>query len=91
MTDATCSPVETPTPTEGREHTPDRLAELLACMADLLVETRKQRAALVRHRRADDPRVLEAIRRLGDLEGSFEQVGVEAASVHQQLQHLRVI
>jgi hypothetical protein len=91
MTDATCNPLQTPTLSVEHERTPDRLAELLACMADLLVDTRNRRADLARRCRDDDPRVLEAIKRLGDLEASFEQVGIEAASVHQELQHLRVI
>jgi hypothetical protein len=74
-----------------REHRPDRLAELLECLADLLVETRKQRAEIARDRDSDDPRVPEAIGRLAELEGSLGDLAVEAASVHQLLQHVHLI
>jgi hypothetical protein len=42
MTDAACTAVRTLAPTAEREQRPDRFVELLACMADLLVETRRQ-------------------------------------------------
>jgi hypothetical protein len=78
-------------PIAEREQRPDRLAELLECMADLLVEARMQRVEIAQHRGSRDPRVREAIVRLFELERSLREVGVEAASVHQLLQHVRVI
>jgi hypothetical protein len=60
-------------------------------MADLLVETRTQSVEITQHRDSDDPRVREAIARLTTLEGSLGEVGIEAASVHQLLQHVRLI
>jgi hypothetical protein len=80
-----------PAPIAEREERPDRFAELLECLADLLVETRRQREDIVQHRGTDDPRVRQAIARLAGVERSLGEVGVEAASVHQLLQHLRLI
>jgi hypothetical protein len=60
-------------------------------MADLLVETRRQRVEIAQHRGSDDPRVREAGARLAELERSLGEVGVEAASVHQLLQHVRLV
>jgi hypothetical protein len=88
MTAAACTPVAPVAETAER---PDRLGELLECMADLLVQARRQRAELAEHWGSDDPRVPEAIARLVELERSLGQVGVEAASVHQLLQHVRLI
>lgn len=39
MTDATCRPVAAPPPVWEREGRADRMAELLECLADLVVET----------------------------------------------------
>jgi hypothetical protein len=92
MTDATCTPLRSLALTAEREQTPDRLADLLQCMADLLVETAKQRTELAQHERAnDDPRVREAVARLSELESSLAEVGAKAAAVHQQLQHVHLI
>jgi hypothetical protein len=60
-------------------------------MADLLVQARSQRAEITEQWGSDDPRVPEAIARLTELERSLGEVGVEAASVHQLLQHVRLI
>jgi hypothetical protein len=60
-------------------------------MADLLVETRRQRMEIAHHRSGDDPRVMAAIARLTELERSLGEVGVEAASAHQLLQHIHLI
>ncbi len=84
MTDATCMPVRT---IPEREQRPDRFAELLECMADLLIETRGQRA---HDRRSDDSRVRDAITRLAELERSLGDVGAEATTVHQLLQHVHL-
>jgi hypothetical protein len=78
-------------PRPKREQRPDRLAELLECLADLLVETRKQRRDIARLRDSDDPRVPEAIARLTDVQRSLGEVAVETASVHQLLQHVHLI
>jgi hypothetical protein len=91
MTDAACLPLGTVRPIAEREQLPDRFVELLECMADLLVETRRQRAEIARHRGSDDPRVRGAIARLSEFERSLEGVGAEAASVHQVLQHVHLI
>jgi hypothetical protein len=91
MTDAACRPLRTAAPIDEREQRPDRLAELLELMADLLVEVRAERAEIAQYRDSYDPRVLEAIARLAELEGSLGEVGIEAASVHQLLQRTRLI
>jgi hypothetical protein len=92
MTDATCVPLRALGLTAECAQTPDRLADLLQCMADLLVETAKQRTDLAQHQRDnDDPRVRDAIARLYELESSLAEVGAKAAAVHQQLQHVHVI
>jgi hypothetical protein len=62
MTAAVCTPLRPIAPTAEREERPDRLAELLECMADLLVETRRQRMQITSA--SDDPRAREAIARL---------------------------
>jgi hypothetical protein len=91
MTDARCSPIETLAPIAEADQRPDRFPELLECMADLLVETRRQRVEIAEHRGSDDPRVREAIARLAELERSIAEVGVEAASVRQLLQHVHLV
>jgi hypothetical protein len=91
MTEATCNPVRMLAPDAEREQRPDRLAELLECMADLLVETRRQREEISQDPGNDDPRVTEAIARLAEMERSLTAVGIDAASVHQLLQHVHVI
>ena len=88
MTDATCMPLRT---IPEREQRPDRFAELLECMADLLIETRRQRVDIAHDRRSDDPRVRDAITRLAELERSLGDVGAEAATVPQVLQHVHLI
>jgi hypothetical protein len=72
-----------------REQRPDRLAELLARTADLLIETRRQRATIVRDLGGDDPRVREALACLAKLELSLEEVGAQAASVERLPQHVQ--
>ena len=73
MTDAACRPLRTLAPITEPERF-DRLAELLECMADLLVEVRRRRH-----------------RSLWALERSLGDVGLEAASVHQLLQHVHLV
>jgi len=60
-------------------------------MADLLVQTRRQRVEIAQYRGSDDSRVRDAIVRLTELERPLGEVGVEAASVHQLLQHVHLI
>jgi hypothetical protein len=91
MTAAVCTPLSAPSPVGEREQPPDRFGELLECMADLLVETRKQRANLPHHGGSEDPRVRKAIARLSELELSLEEVAVEAATVHQLLEHVHLV
>jgi hypothetical protein len=91
MTGAACRLLGTLAPSAEREERADRFGELLECMADLLVEARRQREEIEEHRGSDDPRVREAIARLPKLERSLGEVGVEAASVHQLLQRARLI
>ncbi len=78
-------------PTAERDQRPDRVGELLECMADLLVETRRQRAEIAQDLGSDDPRVAEAIAHLNELERSLSEVAVQSASVHQLLQHVHLI
>ena len=91
MTDSACTPLMTLEPIAEREQKPDRFAELLECVADLLVETRRQRGDISQDPSSDDPRVTEAIARLTELQRSLGEVGIEAASVHQLLQHVHLI
>jgi hypothetical protein len=91
MTDAACTPLRMLGPIAEREQRPDRFAELLECLADLLVETRRQREEISHDPGNDDPRVTETIARLAEMERSLEAVGIEAASVHQLLQHEHLI
>jgi hypothetical protein len=91
MTDPACRPLRTLAPIAEREQRPDRFAELLECMADLLVAAGRQRDELAQHRGSEDPRVREAIARATEMERSLRAVGVEAASVHQLLQRVHLI
>jgi hypothetical protein len=91
MTDAACTPLRPLAPSTEHEQSSDRFAELLECMADLLVETRRQRVEIAQRRGSDDPRVAAAIARLTELEHSLGDVGVEDASAHHLLQHIHLI
>lgn len=91
MTEAECRPVSALVPIVEREGRADRFGELLEHMADLRVEVCRQRVELGQRRGGDDPRVGVAIARLAELERSLGDVGVEAASVHQLLRHVRLI
>ena len=89
MVRAACTPLPTLSPIADGEQHPDRLAELLECLADLLVETGRQRAELTQHY-GSSPQAQDAIVRLAEVERSLGTVGAEAASVHQLLQHLHL-
>jgi hypothetical protein len=91
MTDAVCMPLRTLEPIAESDERPDRFVELLECVAELLVETRRQREDIQEHSRSDDPRLPEAIALMTEVEQSIREMGVEAASVHQLLQHMRLI
>jgi hypothetical protein len=91
MTNATCTPSVTSVSLQVREREPDRLGELLECLADLLIEVGQQRVALARLVDGSGPVAREAIERLGWLEGAVKGMGVEAASIHQLLQHEQLI
>jgi hypothetical protein len=91
MSAAACIPLTPPVTITEREQRPDRFAELLESIADLLVETRRQQALIAPNCDSNDPRVREAIARLAEVARSLKEVAVEAASVHQQLQHVHLI
>jgi hypothetical protein len=91
MTEAGCQPLRTVGTIAEREPRPDRFAELLVCLADLMVETRRQHSEMVPYQDSDDERVHEAIARLIELEHSLGEVGLEAASVRQLQHHLHLI
>ena len=91
MTNATCRPSLSPVPPQKREQRPDHLGDLLECLADLLIEVGQQRAAVARLAQRSGPSAPEAVERLGWLEAAIKGIGVEAASVHQLLQHEQLI
>jgi hypothetical protein len=78
-------------PRKEREHQPDRFVELLECLADLLVETGHQRETIAKLPDGGDPRVTEAAARMAVLEDGLRSISVEAATVHQLLQHVHLI
>jgi hypothetical protein len=91
MTNSTCTPISAATHLRERELRPDHLADLLECLADLVVETGQQRRAIepLADRAGESPR--DAIRRLTALEEALKQFGLEAAAVHQLLQREHLI
>jgi hypothetical protein len=91
MTGAVCRPMNSHPPVAEVEQRPDRFAELLECLADLLVEARRQRVEIGQTGASEDPRARELITRITELERLIGKVGVEAASVHQLLQHVHLI
>lgn len=90
MTDAACRTLRTLAPTTEPERF-DRLAERLERMADLLVEVRRGRLAIAEHRDGDDLRVREDIAHVAALGRSLGDLGGEAASFHQLLQHVHLV
>jgi len=91
MTAATCKPFLTPVPLRDRERRPDRLGDLLECLADLLIEVGQQRATVAQLVDGAGPAGREAHERLGWLERAVKGIGVEAASIHQLLQREQLI
>jgi hypothetical protein len=62
---------------------PDRLADLVTCMVDLLEEVCRQPTGSAPHATGADPRLRAAITRLQRLEGSLEERTAGPACVHQ--------
>lgn len=91
MTTSTCTPITEPAHIRERELRPDHLADLLECLADLVVETGQQRRAIEPVAEHADESTRENIRRLAAIEETLKQVGLEAAAVHQLLQHEHLI
>jgi hypothetical protein len=91
MTTASRERAGSSVPAFERERQPDRFVELLECLADLLVETDRQRARIVSLADVTYWRAHAALERLSELERVLKQVGLEAAAVHQLLQHERLI
>ena len=78
-------------PLSDRESEPNRFVDLLDCLADLMVETAKRREAISRLPDSPDPRIRDAVERMLALQDAMKQVRVEAASVHQLLEHSGLI
>ena len=91
MTDPVCTPLKKLAPLSEREPAADRFVELLECLADLLVATGGQMAHIAQSQHGDDPRMREAADRNARLDRSLRELGAEAASIHQLLQHARAI
>jgi len=91
MTTATCIPAPVPASSLQRERRSDRLGDLLECLADLLVEVGQQRAAAAQLADGAGPGAREALDRLAWLEQAVKGTALEAASIHQLLQHERLI
>ncbi len=91
MTTPNCTPSPVPASPLERERHPDRLADLLECLADLLIEVGHQRAAVAQLADGSGPASREALERLAWLERAVKGMGVEAASIHQLLQHEQLI
>jgi hypothetical protein len=91
MTDAMCRPVAQAVPGRERERREDRLGDLLECLADLVVATGEQRAAIEQLAGRSDEPARHVLERMAELERKLKQVGIEAATVHQLLQHEHLI
>ncbi|HSC03306.1 MAG TPA: hypothetical protein VLC49_08305 [Solirubrobacteraceae bacterium] len=91
MITSTCTPISPPTQVLERELRPDHLAGLLGCFADLVIASGQQRLAIESQADRAGESARDAIRRLIALEETLKQLGLEAAAVHQQLQHEHLI
>jgi hypothetical protein len=91
MTTATCKPSLTPVSLQDRERRPDRLGDLLECLADLLIEVGQQRAAVAELADGAGAAGRDALERLSWLERAIKGIGVEASNIHQLLQHEQLI
>jgi hypothetical protein len=92
MTNATVTPISRSFRMAGGEQTPDEFVDVLGALADLAVKARSQRMRLegLTHGNADT-RISSAIEHLADLERHASEVGAEAARVHNELRHARLI
>jgi hypothetical protein len=91
MSQPACQPLMTLVSPSDREERPDRLGELLECLADLVVETERCRAALASLPARSDERVRCSIVDLERLQVGLHDVSVEAAAVHQRLRRERLL
>jgi hypothetical protein len=91
MVEATCRLVEPFAHRCEREDGPDRLLDLLECLADLRVATTQRRLALVRLGNPCLARLQTVIEDLEGLEDALVTVATRVARVHQELQHERLI
>jgi hypothetical protein len=91
VTGASCQLVTEATRPSDREGQPDCFVELLECLADLRVQTDGRRRALSRLPSSEDPRILDAVLRLGEMQGELAAVAAKVTSVHQALQHEHLI
>jgi hypothetical protein len=91
MTTPSCTPITDGADIRTRELRPDHLGSLLETLADLVVETGQQRRALEPLAESGGAPTRNALRQLVALEESLRQVGLEAAAVHQLLQHQHLI
>jgi hypothetical protein len=90
MTDPPCRPLMTLSPIDEPER-PDRLAEPLECMADLLVEARRPWLRIADYFYSDEPPMRDAIARVAAPERSLGNIGVDGASVHHLLQPVHLL
>jgi hypothetical protein len=90
MTDPPCRPLMTLSPIDGPQR-PDRLAEPLERMADLLVEARRPRLTIADYFYSDAPPMRDAIARAAAPEHSLGNVGIDRASVHQLFQPVHLL
>lgn len=90
MTNATVTPLKQAYRQSDRDQRSDEFAELLGALADLAVQTRSHRLRLECLANGD-ARVAAAIEHLASLEGHAQEVAAEAARVHNELQHARLI
>jgi hypothetical protein len=89
MTTAQCRPITAPLSLAMRESSADPLADFLGDVADLSCALQRKRCQLAALD-SSDARVVRASRRLEELEAQLHELGVEAASVHQELVHQRL-
>ena len=91
MTNATCRPSLNSVPLQEREQRPDHLGDLLESLADLLIEVGQQRAAVARLAQEVGTVRTRGARASRLARGSDQGDRVEAASIHQVLQHEQLI
>ena len=73
-----------PTVLAAESHqSPDRIADLVTSIVDLVVELYRQPTGNAPSAAADDPRLRAAITRLRRLEGSLEELTAEATSARR--------